>query len=563
MKNSSLFLILFACITIGYAQENKIDYTSDRTITDEDKYPGALLFSKVDNQVFFTHEGINVWCDQAIFYEKDQFFKALGNVKMKQGDSITLTSKYAEYDGETQFAFASNQVNLKTKTSRLTTDTLFFKRDVQQVFYRSGGTVRDSGTTITSKVGRYFLEQEKLSFLHDVLVNHPEYTINSSQLNYFTQSKHAYLYGPSTITGKETQIYCERGFYDTQRDEGYFVKNSTVNYKNRKLEGDSIYFNRSKNFASATNNIRVTDTINHSILTGHYAEVYREKDSVFITKRALGAIKQENDTLFVHSDTLMITGPTKQRLIRGFRDTRFYKKDMNGKCDSIVVNEQLGISKLLGKPVVFSGENQLTGDTIHLLNHPKTNKLDSLKVFYNAFMIQKDSLGGFNQVKGKEMFGLFEKDELKEINFIKNTETIFYSRDDKQQLIGINTVISSSIKIEFEDQEIAKIYYYKNPKQILYREEDLPKNARKLKGFNWRGNERLESKNDLFRGKPTPTLTKIEGIPLPSNEEPNFFNKGKDTDKQEKIHESSRLNKELLTPREEDQMIYETEPEEN
>ena len=48
-----------------------------------------------------------------------------------------------------------------------------------------------------------------------------------------------------------------------------------------------MYFNQKRNFASATNNIKVTDTLNQSIITGHYAEVYKLKDSVFITKRAL------------------------------------------------------------------------------------------------------------------------------------------------------------------------------------------------------------------------------------------------------------------------------------
>ena len=48
---------------------------------------------------------------------------------------------------------------------------------------------------------------------------------------------------------------------------------------------------------------------------------------------------------------------------------------------------------MLRNPVLWSGKNQMTGDTIHLLSNTITDKLDTLKVFKNAFLIQKDSTG--------------------------------------------------------------------------------------------------------------------------------------------------------------------------
>ncbi|WP_369907990.1 OstA-like protein [Mesonia sp. K7] len=554
-----LFLFLLTSV-FGYAQDStktkRIDYTSERSIKDEEKYPGAFLLSKVTEQVYFNHEGIEVWCDQAIFYEEDDFFKAFGNVKMIQGDTITMTSSYAEYNGKTKFAFASNNVNLKTPDNRLTTDTLFFDRNKQQAFYRSGGTVRDTASTITSRIGHYFLDQEKVSFKRNVVVTNPEYKINSQQLDFYTETGHAYLYGPSTIKGKTSEIYCERGFYDTRTDKGYFVKNSTVYYENRKLEGDSIYFNRTKNFASATNNIKVTDTANKSIIKGHYAEVYRDRDSVFITKRALASMQQDKDSIHIHSDTLMITGKTKNRVIRGYRNTRLYKSDLSGKCDSVVMIENRGITKMLGKPIFWSGENQMTGDTIFLLNNVKTEKLDSLKVFYNAFMIQQDSIEGFNQVKGKEMYGLFENNEITEANFIKNTETIFYSRNEAGELIGIDKTESSSIQITFENQEIIGIRYLTDVNSNLMKEENFPKNARKLRGFNWRGDEQILTKADLFKDDPPLELTKIRGIPLPE-EEKDFFDKEIEEKAEEIINKNSRLTPEILQHHERDSLELE------
>ncbi|MEZ4974976.1 MAG: hypothetical protein R2802_00285 [Flavobacteriaceae bacterium] len=80
----------------------------------------------------------------------------------------------------------------------------------------------------------------------------------------------------------------------------YFIKNSRIDYDNRIVEGDSLFFDRNKSFASANNNIKVTDTLNHNVIKGHYAEVLRDKDSVFITKRALAITVQENDSIYIH-----------------------------------------------------------------------------------------------------------------------------------------------------------------------------------------------------------------------------------------------------------------------
>lgn len=555
-----------------FSQETKkIDYTSDRTLKDEDKYPGAIVLSKVENQVYFIHEGIEIWCDQAIHYDKENFFKAYGNVRMQQGDTVSMESKYAEYNGNTQFAFASGDVVMQRPQTTLKSDSLFFDRLKQQAYYRSGGKVIDTGGVITSNIGRYFLEKDKYSFVSEVVLTNPEYVINSEQLDFYGETGHAYLYGPSTIKSESSTVYCERGFYDTRGDIGYFVKNSRIDYENRTVKGDSMYFNRNTNFASATNNIEVIDTTNESVVTGHYAEVYKVKDSVFITKKAVAASVQGKDSLFIHSDTIMITGKPEKRIIRGFYDVRLYKKDMSGKSDSVHINQATGLTKMINinsgpvssidtrrSPIIWSGLSQMTGDTIHLQNNLTTEKLDSLRVFNNAFLIQKDSIKGYNQVKGQDLVGLFEDNELYQVDINKNTETLYYSRNSEQELIGINKTLSSSIKILFSNRQIDDIYYYNNVDGNLTPEEDFPINVRELIGFNWRGDERLLTKEDLFKGQPEPELVKIEGIPLPE-EQNDFFDEREEGDDM-LLNEKSRLKPEDLKNREKDSIPQQRKP---
>ena len=54
----------------------------------EKKYPGASIFSKDDRQVQFEHQGADLWCDVAVYFQKENRLEASGNVVLKQGDSI-------------------------------------------------------------------------------------------------------------------------------------------------------------------------------------------------------------------------------------------------------------------------------------------------------------------------------------------------------------------------------------------------------------------------------------------------------------------------------------------
>ncbi len=518
------FLLFFNFASAQDDQESKvIDVTSDRLEIDEEKFPGATLLSKVKKQVYLKHNGIEIWCDQAVHYGEDRFVKAFGNVEMKQGDSISMKSNYAEYNGITEFAYASTDVVLKTPENTLKTDTLFFDRLRQQAYYRSGGTVKDSANTLKSKIGRYYIDRNLYRFSKEVNIVNTQNTVDSERLDYFTESGYTYLYGPSTVKSPESTLYCERGFYDTKTNIGYAIKNARIDYENRRVLGDSIYYDSNRSFASATNNIQVIDTANHSLIKGHYAEVYKDRDSVFITKRALAITKQQNDTIFIHSDTLMVTGKPQKRLLRGFYDVKIYKKDLSGKSDSISVDQITGFTKLIGKPILWANDNQMTGDTIQLISNIKTNKLDSLKVFNNSFLVQQDTLQeGFNQVKGSILYGLFKENELNEVHIDKNTETVYFQRNENLELIGINKVICSRIEIKFEEQQLTDVYYYDNVEGTLYQESSLPENERVLKGLNWRGDELISSKKDLFRDEKPFELTKIEGLPLPE-EEKDFF----------------------------------------
>lgn len=526
-----LFILCFSITSFSFAQKQKITVKYAGTFyTDPDIEDGAKVFLRdKSKQVHFIHKGADVFCDKAIYYEDQDYLEAFSNVSMKQGDTINMVAKYIEYSGKTQMAFARGDVILTEPQSTLTTDKLYYDRNRQQAYYDTKGkVVRDSSGTITSQIGRYYMAANKYQFTQDVVLVNPEYTLKTERLDFFTENGHAYLFGPSTIVGETSNVYCERGFYDTNSDIGHFQRNARIDYDNRTVEGDSLYFDRNRSFASATNNITVTDTINKSIVRGHYAEVWRDKDSMFITKRAVAISVQEKDSVYLHADTLMVTGKEDNRITRAYFNARLYKSDLAGKSDSIHVNHKTGLTQMINlsrlsstdafstkrKPVLWNLGNQMTGDTIHLISNVKTEKLDSLVVFDNAFLVSKDTLSesAFNQIKGQRLIGLFRDNELYNVDIIKNAEVIYYSRNAENELVGINKSKSGSINIKIENQAIEEIRLIQQIDGELYPDSMFPKSGRRLRGFDWRGEERPMSVNDLFKDDPHLVLPKIKGL---------------------------------------------------
>ncbi|MCH1548358.1 MAG: OstA-like protein [Flavobacteriaceae bacterium] len=513
--NFSISTILLFTLSICSQESTKIQIDSAGFFEKNDvKISNATILTRDNkNRVKISHDGVYLWCNQAYFYENKNYIEAFGDVRMLQGDTLNLTSNYLEYNGDNKQAYAKGNVELIEPNSELYTESLYFDRNKQEVFYNNNGKViKHPEDTIYSQIGTYYLDLKKYSFKNNVVLNNPKYKILTKKLDFYTDLGYAYFYDPTNIYSDDLNIYSELGFYNTNKDIGHFTKNSRVDYNNSSVYADSIYFERNKKFASATKNIRIIDTINENVTRGNYAEIYRAKDSMFITNKAIIAFKQEVDSLYIHSDTIVITGKENKRVVRAYYDAKIFKKNISGRADSIHYNKFLGLAKFINlnkkndlsfstkkKPIIFNYENQITGDTIHLIFN-KQNNIDSLKVLNNAFILQKDSLGdGFNQISGKILLGKFKDSQLSNININKNAESIYYLRNDEKELVTIDRSKSAKLKIYFLNNDIDKIQKINQIDGRTYPEENFVEKLKILKGFNNRLNEKIKNISELFK----------------------------------------------------------------
>lgn len=497
-----IFLLTFILLSVGtFCQSKKIKILStQQSLSDEEKYPGATLLI---GNVKMEHEGATLESQWALLYKKDNIFKAIGEVVIEQGDSIIQYSDFALYNGNSKKAKSWGNVEINDKEMKLSTDTLHFDRKNQVLYYPNGGTIRDKKNVLKSVKGTYFLKDKKFTAKSKVTVVNPENNLESDHLDYYTNSNLAYLYGPSTLTNLKdsTKIYSERGFYDTNTDISYFVKNAKLFLKERTILADSLYYDKRKGFASATNRIKVIDTLQKMVTKGNYAELYEKKDSLFIINKAVAITLLDKDSMYVAGDKILLTGKPEKRVVRIFKNVKIFKSDLQGKCDSIHTSQKTGITRMFNNPILWSGKSQITGDSIQILTNKKTNKLDSLKVLKNAFMIQKDSLSedDYNQIKGRNIYGKFEENDLRTMLVKGNAESLYFNRNEEsKKLETVTKEIASDIEFTLVKNEIIQTKYFKKSEGKTFPPSEFPSDQKKFKGFIWREDEQPKTVEDLF-----------------------------------------------------------------
>ena len=470
--------------------------------------------------VIFEHDGALMYCDSALMNDETNSLQAFGNVHIKMSDTLNLYGNKLNYNGDTRTAEVIENVKLIDNQTTLSTDRLLYDRNSQVASYLTGGRIVSKENRLTSKKGYYHTDIKQFFFKEDVVLINPKNTMNSDTLMYNTGTEIAYFLGPTIIKGKDNKnyMYCENGWYNTKTDVSRFSKNALVVNGNQRLSGDSLYYDKKNDFGKAFKNVVITDTVNKIIIHGEYAEYSKGKGYSMVTGRAQAILIDAKDSLFLHSDTLYTTMDEEQKTkdLFAYHHAKFYRRDLQGASDSILYRFNDSTILMYKNPILWTENNQLTSDSIHILTSKK--EIKQMMLYNSAFIISKDSTVSFNQIKGKNMIGLFKNNNLSQINVTGNAETLYFVREDDKTLIGINKAVAGNMHIYLKDKKIQGITYIENPTATLYPEKDITPQEQFLKDFKWQGNQRPMNKTDIFEWNESAEPVKID---LPKASEQN------------------------------------------
>ena len=323
------------------AKKNERVYLVHADVLHYDQYgrnPNAQI---LNGNVAFRHKGARLTCDSAYFYQESNSFKAFGHVRMLQGDTLSLFSDYAFYDGDNQMAEARNNVVLTHRGTKLYTDSLNYDRLYGIGYFFEGGRMVDKNNVLVSDWGEYDTETREAIFNYDVSLKNKKFLLNTDTLYYDTKTSLAHVVGPSRITSGESVINTTDGFYDTNKEVARLYGRATLTNKGKELTGDSLFYDEKAGVSRGYDNVVYKDSENKNELTCNYFWYNDKTGTALATDSAVMKDYSQKDTLFVHSDTIRmytydIETDSVYRTLHCYNRVRAFRTDVQAVCDSRV-----------------------------------------------------------------------------------------------------------------------------------------------------------------------------------------------------------------------------------
>lgn len=488
------------------------------------EYKGDLVYA--DSAVLYQDKNLAVVWSNARVVSKDKTItadkmeydgnttiaKAFKNVVLTDPGS-RITADYMEYNKTTEIATGIGKVEVKTPTQQISSEKIIYERLTGNIIVNDTyKTIGSDGTLVEGRNVVYNIKSKSANFGSEVFITNKDYTIYSRKMttNDLTGITTFRDYSKITRRNDPSQyIITSDGDFNKKTGEAWLRNNSKVYYQDKTLTAKKLYFNDKTGFGKGEGDVFLDDPKEKRFLRGDYGEAFRYLDSAYVTKNAYAVKAFDKDSLYISADTLLAVkrhDVDSTSFIKAFHKARFYKSNANGKADSLVFNQTKGIMQFYKDPILWSGDNQVTGDYMEAYTNMKTNKMDSLKVFNNAFVIAKvDSLvdNEFHQIKGKYLTVLFHDDKIDFVNVEENAVALTYMDDTdaktkKKERYGVNISYCGIIEVDVVGKDVELVACRIKSDGKMYPLSQFPDEIRYLPNFKWRISERLNKWRDIF-----------------------------------------------------------------
>jgi lipopolysaccharide assembly outer membrane protein LptD (OstA) len=477
--------------------------------------------------VIFRHRGVLLGCSKAVHNLSSNFIEAYGKIVINQGDTLTIVGDTLLYDGNTRQAIVQGKsVILRDKKITLRTTKINYDLNRSQAYYPVYGSIVQDSSKLSSAAGYYNTNTKFFQYVGDVEILNPSYTLCTDSLDYDTYTKQAFFKTFTTLKSKDGDLSAYKGKYNLKTKQSFFQGRAKVTNVSYSLEADTLSFDNTSTSGKAVGNVVFISFVDSLKIIGNKGLRMGETGITKImgetvTERISGA-----DTLYIAADTLWVfekkeqilspsktdetkpvvnsksnstqkpdpskplsanKNPKKKEAEKIIADgkVKIFRKDFQSISDSLLYNLKDSMIYFFQKPILWSTDNQLEADTIHI--SLKNNKLHLLKLLQNSFVIASDTIRNFNQIKGRKIDAIFAENGLmKTIKVEGNGESIYFALDEKNKIIGLNKVQCSSMQFNFAKKKIKQIVFKGEPESMLIPPREILNEDLKLEHFEWK-----------------------------------------------------------------------------
>lgn len=488
-------LVLFAAPEVKRPEIRPTVPTADRSAGNRVFLEHANLLRKAETDSFmvlvgdvmFTKGPMIMRCDSAHYFAETESMDAFGNVSMEQGDTLFVYADELNFDGITEiatlYADPGKKVQLINRDVMLETDVFVYDLGIDLGYYEVGGTLTDPSNTLTSLKGEYVPSTKEANFYVDVHLNSRNSTdtlnIFSDTLYYNTNTHIAELLSPSTVINARGTIYTSYGIYDTDSNRSTLYNRSTiVTNGGQTLTADTIFYDRGTGIGEAFGKVEAADSTHKAAIFGDYGYYNEFADSTFVTGHAEMRHYGDPDTLYLHArymqsfrhiDSTLIAADTvagtpewtrfdTTHIAVAYPRVRFYRRDMQGICDSMRFTEADTMLRMFVSPIVWSEDRQIFGNIIEL--HLNDSTIDTATLPDQGFTAQHIEGDHYNQLSGKKMIATFEDGQMRRLDIDGNVEIIVYPEEADSTINKMVNAQSSFLLAMFKGQttELIKMW---------------------------------------------------------------------------------------------------------
>lgn len=502
--------------------------------------PGQMI-RKIYNNVRFRQKGVLMYCNLAVQNVTTNVIEAYGDVRLIQGDTISVRGDTMFYYGNTRQANVRGRVIMRDRKMTLTTKQLEYDMVTGMAHYPTPGRIVDKENVLTSREGYYDTRSKLFTFSRNVRLVNPKGTLTGDSLLYNSLTRIATFQGPTRITNKDGVLNAVAGNYNTTTGISNFQRRATVETPKYRLTGDSLYYDNITKLGIAKGNVIMVAKDRKAVILGDYVRYNGKAGISRVTGHPVAkslANETTKDTLFLRADTLFSFDDTLKNTRRflAHKNVFVFKSDLQSKCDSLIYNTADSTIYFYKKPIVWSqNKYQMEADSMRALL--KNNVINTMFLRSKSFVISLDTLKNFNQVKGRIITAHFvtkmtsdtlgkkvasptinksvsatntgqksvqstttavasttvtqqEQTVLDRVIVEGNGQSIYYAVDEQNKMIGLNHVECSRMNIEFIDSKVGRIRFYGRPDAQLIPPKEITGDDKELDGFSWREAEK-------------------------------------------------------------------------
>jgi lipopolysaccharide export system protein LptA len=512
--------------------------------------PGMVV-RKLVGHVRMRQKGVLFFADLAIQNQTTNLIEAYGNVRIIQGDTVSVRGDTMYYYGSTRQANLRGRVLMKDRKMTLTTSQLDYDMVSGIAHYPNQGRIVDRENVLTSRVGFYDTRSKQFTFFEKVKLVNPKNTITTDSLYYNSLTRLSLFRGPTRIIGKDGVLVSREGQYNTDTKVSNFTRRATAETPRYTLTGDSLYYDTRTELGIAKGRAVLVSKEDRTIITGDVGRYNGQAGVSRVTGHAtVRSAVGDRDTLYMRADTLFSFDDKirKTRRLVGQKNVIVYKSDLQSKCDSIVYDVADSTIYFFKKPIVWSETYQMEADS--MTAKLKNNRMHTMLLRSKSFVISQDTVLNFNQIKGRAITAYFKtiidtlrpappkrvagasktappvrlpqpgqpaiagsanskppqqqkRTTIDRVVVEGNGQSLYFAIEEpSQRIMGLNRVECSRMNLEFKASRVNRIRFYGRPDAQFVPPHEFTSDKKQLDGFRWRVSEKPTKAQALWQAEP-------------------------------------------------------------